>query len=244
MSEVIAVASGKGGTGKSTVCAGIGTALAASGFSVILLELDFGFRCLDVFFGLDGKVRYDICDYSCGRCLLKECINKITSVPGLSLICAPSDIYAEPDEQKLGEALLRLKELYDFVIIDVGAGKHNDLTEIMKQADRIFLVTTPDDISIRAVSHLSEKLYRAGCTDQRLIINRIHKKYIENEIVENLDYVIDKSGLQLIGAVPESMDLTLFYGSGKHLSESSSVYAVFSAIAGRICGENKPLTIK
>lgn len=243
MSEVIAVTSGKGGTGKSTVCAGLGNALANSGFSVVILELDFGFRCLDLFFGISGQVEYDISDYISGRCRLKECVNKIPSVPGLSIICSPIDFSAEFDYEKIAEAVSQLKNLYDFVLIDTGAGADKNVIRALKSADRIFFVVTPDSICIRDVSHLSDEFYRSGCDNQRLIINRVHKKYIDYRIVDNLDTVIDKSGIQLIGVVPEDNALTLFYGRSTAIAEGAPGYNAFIAIAKRICGENAPLTI-
>lgn len=244
MSEVIAVSSGKGGTGKSTVCAGIGNALAHSGYSVVIIELDFGFRCLDVFFGITDKIKMDILDYFCGKCRLKECIYKIPSVPGLSIICAPSDFSGSVDCKKTGEAVEQLKKLYDFVLIDTGAGADSEAIRALTFADRILFVATPDTISVRDVAKMSEELYKKGCDNQRLIINKANKKYVDYKMVENFDAVIDDCGIQLIGVVPEDTDLLLFYGKGKRISEHSSGYAAFMAIADRICGENAPLTIR
>ena len=244
MTEVIAVTSGKGGTGKSTVCAGLGNALANSGFSVVILELDFGFRCLDLFFGISSQVESDISDYISGRCRLKECVNKIPAVPGLSIICAPTDFSAEFDCEKIAEAVSQLKNLYDFVLIDTGAGADKKIIRALTEADRIFFVVTPDNICIRDVSRLSDEFYRYGCDNQRLVINRVHKKYIDYGIVDNLDTVIDKSGIQLIGVVPEDNALTLFYGKSAGISDGSPGYNAFMAIVRRICGENAPLTIK
>lgn len=244
MSEVIAVTSGKGGTGKSTVCAGLGNALANSGFSVAILELDFGFRCLDLFFGISGQVEFDISDYISGRCRLKDCVNQISYIPGLSIICAPTDFSAEINYKKITEAVSQLKNLYDFLLIDTGAGANLEMIKALKLADRIFFVVTPDNICIRDVSRLSDEFYKAGCKNQRLIINRVHKKYIDYGIVDNLDTVIDKSGIQLIGVVPEDNALTLFYGKSAKISETSPGYNAFMAIVRRICGENPPLTIK
>lgn len=244
MSEVIAVTSGKGGTGKSTVCAGLGSVLANSGFSVVILELDFGFRCLDLFFGITSQVEFDISDYTSGKCRLKECVNKITDIPGLSVICAPADFSAEFDYEKIARAISQLKKLYDFVLIDTGAGADKNVIGALKSADRVFFVVTPDNICIRDVSRLSDEFYRSGCGDQRLIINRVHKKYIDYGIVDNLDTVIDKSGIQLIGVVPEDNSLTLFYGKSAGISEGAPGYSAFMAIARRICGEIVPLTLK
>lgn len=237
MSEVIAVSSGKGGTGKSTICAGIGNALAQSGYTVLIMELDFGFRCLDVFFGIADKIKFDISDFICGKRRLNEVIYKIPAVPGLSVICAPADFSCGAVHNKIIGAVKRLKKLYDFVLIDTGAGTNMEIIKLLTEADRIFFVATPDTVSIRDAARLSDQLYKLGCKNQRLIINKVHKKYIDNKIVENLDNVIDTCGIQLIGVVPEDLELLLFYGKGKRISEHSSGYAAFMAIAERICGD-------
>lgn len=245
MSQTIAFSSGKGGTGKSTVCAGIGSALAHCGFSAAIVELDFGFRCLDVFFGITDRIRFDISDYLRGKCRLNECINKIPAIPGLSVVCAPEGSFdSKTDHGKIAEMTTRLKKLYDFVLIDTGAGADMETVKTAADADRVFLVATPDAVSIRDAANISDEFYRQGCTDRRLIINKAHKKYIKNKMVKNLDAVIDSCGIQLIGVVPEDPELMLFYGNGKRISERSPGYAAFMAIAERICGENAPLSFR
>ncbi len=243
MSEVIAITSGKGGTGKSTVCAGIGTALANSGFSVVILELDLGFRCLDVFFGIQKNIKYDVSDFISGKCKLSDCINKLENVSGLSLICAPFQSSAKMKCNDIKNIISRLKNLYDYVLIDTGAGLNHELLKSANVADKIFFVVTPDVISIRDASNISDEFYKYGCNYQRLIINKVHKRHIDYGIVKNLDTVIDDSGIQLIGVVPEDTDLMLFYSKGKLISQNSSGYAAFFAITKRIRGENSPLTI-
>lgn len=243
MSEVIAVSSGKGGTGKSTICAGIGSALARNGYTVLIMELDFGFRCIDVFFGIADKIKFDISDFICGKRRLNEVIYKIPTVPGLSVICAPTDFSRVAVYDEITRAVKRLKKLYDFVLLDTGAGTSKEIIRQLTEADRIFFVATPDIVSIRDAAGLSIELYKLGCKNRRLIINKFHKKYIDNKIIENLDNVIDACGIQLIGVVPEDPELLLFYAKGKRISEHSSGYAAFMAIAERICGENVPLTL-
>lgn len=245
MSQTIAFSSGKGGTGKSTVCAGIGNALAHCGFSAVIVELDFGFRCLDVFFGITDRIRFDISDYLRGKCRLNECINKIPAVPGLSVVCAPEGSFdAGTEYAKIAEMTARLKRLYDFVLIDTGAGADREIVRAAAEADRVFLVATPDTISVRDAANISGEFRRLGCIDQRLIINKVHKKYIKNKMIRDLDAVIDSCGIQLIGIVPEDPGLMLFYGRGKRISERSPGYAALMAIAERICGENAPLSFR
>lgn len=244
MSEVITITSGKGGTGKSTVCAGIATALAHSGFSVVILELDFGFRCLDVFFEMQNEIKFDISDYIFDNCKLEDCVNNVKNISGLSIICAPLHNSDKIKYTDISNTINKLKELYDYVLIDTGAGINHEILKSLNVTDKIFFVVTPDVISIRGASYISDEFCKFGCQYQRLIINKVNKKHMDYGIVENLDAVIDKSGIQLIGVVPMDLNLTLFYGLGKRISKNSPGYNAFMAISGRICGKNLPPTIK
>ncbi len=244
MSEAIAITSGKGGTGKSTVCAGLGIALSKNGHSVVILELDTGMRCLDIFFGLHNEVKFDFSDYALGKCKLQECIIKVNNTSGLNLICSPIHKYNETGYEKITETISKLKEIYDYVLIDTGAGLSKELLKASHVIDKAFFVVTPDVISIRDASGISDEFYKFGCRHHRLIINKVHRKYIDSGLVNDLDSVIDDSGIQLIGVIPDDSALFLFYGKGKKIPQSSPSAIAFSAVAKRICGETIPLTIK
>lgn len=244
MSEAIAITSGKGGTGKSTVCAGLGIALAKNNSSVIILELDTGMRCLDVFFGLHNEIKTDISDYVSGKCTLKDCTLKINNYSGLNLICSPIHKYNDISCEKISEIVSELKKTYDYVLIDTGAGINHELLKASSLLDKVLFVVTPDVISIRDASGISDEFYKYGCANQRLIINKVHRKYIDSGLVNNLDSVIDDSGIQLVGVIPDDPALLLFYGKGKKLPQSAPSTAAFSAVAKRLCGETIPLTIK
>ena len=87
--QIIMVASGKGGTGKSTVSVLLGSRLAAAGKKVLLIELDSGLRSVDIIAGAAGRTVYDISDVLCGRCDWRKAIVESPVYKGLSLISAP-----------------------------------------------------------------------------------------------------------------------------------------------------------
>ena len=89
MSKIIAVTSGKGGTGKSTVCAGIGYTLAKQGHRTLIIELDFGLRCLDIIFGVEENIRYDLGDVLSGKKTALEAVAQIPMASNLNILCAP-----------------------------------------------------------------------------------------------------------------------------------------------------------
>ena len=88
MSEVIVITSGKGGVGKTTTSANVGTALALQGKQVVLVDADIGLRNLDVVMGLENRIVYDLVDVVEGRCRLKQALIKDKRFEGLFLLPA------------------------------------------------------------------------------------------------------------------------------------------------------------
>jgi septum site-determining protein MinD len=76
MGEAIVVTSGKGGVGKTTTSANLGTALALLGKKVCMVDTDIGLRNLDVVMGLENRIIYDLVDVAEGRCRLNQALVK------------------------------------------------------------------------------------------------------------------------------------------------------------------------
>ena len=206
MSKIIAVTSGKGGTGKSTVCAGIGYTLAKQGHRTLIIELDFGLRCLDIMFGVEDGIKYDLGDVLSGK---KTALDAVAQI-----------------------------------IIDTGAGINSHVFDIVEQANLILVVSTPDPVCIRDASLMSDEFYNRGNKSQRLIINKISKKIIGSELITNLDEIIDKVGVQLIGVIPDDFKMTVATGKGTPIPTDSEALKAFDAISKRLGGEFVPLTVK
>ena len=86
--RVIVITSGKGGVGKTTTSANIGTALANSGSSVVLIDTDIGLRNLDLLLGLENRIVYTLVDVVEKRCKLKQALVKDKKNPNLCLLAA------------------------------------------------------------------------------------------------------------------------------------------------------------
>lgn len=86
MSKIIAVTSGKGGTGKSTVCAGLGYTLAKQGYRTLIIELDFGLRCLDIMFGMENNIKYDLGDVLNGKKTVLEAVSQVPMANNLNVL--------------------------------------------------------------------------------------------------------------------------------------------------------------
>ena len=243
MSKIIAVTSGKGGTGKSTVCAGIGYALAKQGHRTLLIELDFGLRCLDIMFGMENSIKYDLGDVLSGK---KKALDAIADVPmasNLNLLCAPKTLTSVTAEQ-IVEICRSIKKYFEYIIIDTGAGINSHVFDIVEQANLILVLSTPDPVCVRDASLMSDEFYNRGNKSQRLIINKISKKVIGDALVTNLDEIIDKVGVQLIGVIPDDFKMTVATGKGNPIPTDSAALRAFDAIAKRLGGDFVPLTVK
>ena len=243
MSKIIAVTSGKGGTGKSTVCAGLGYTLAKQGHRTLIIELDFGLRCLDIMFGMENSIKYDLGDVLSGKKQALEAVSQVPMASNLSLLCAPKTL-TTVNAEKIYDICRSVKKYFEYIIIDTGAGINSHVFEIVEQANLILVISTPDQVCIRDASLMSDEFYNRGNKSQRLIINKISKKVIGNALVANLDEIIDKVGVQLIGVIPDDFKMTVATGKGNPIPTDSEALRAFDAISKRLDGDFVPLTVK
>ena len=150
MGEVLVITSGKGGVGKTTSTANIGTGLAAQGKKVVLIDTDIGLRNLDVVLGLENRIVYDLVDVVEGNCRLKQALIKDKRYDGLYLLPAAQtrDKSAVNPEQMI-KLTSELKEEFDFVVIDCPAGIEQGFKNAIAGADKAIVVTTPEVSAVR-----------------------------------------------------------------------------------------------
>ncbi len=244
MSKIIAVTSGKGGTGKSSICANLGYALAKQGHRTLILELDIGLRCLDIMLGMKGNVTYDLGDVLNGTCDVYKATTVVKMASNLNFISAPSDPFAVINAQQIKSITDEIRKYYEYIIVDTSAGINENVFDITAQSDLILIVTTPDPICVRDAQMMSDEFYKRGNQKQRLIVNKVSKKLLVNGVIGNIDEIIDTVGVQLIGVIPDDSEVTLSAGKGVPLPSKSMGFLAFNAISRRIKGEDAPLAIK
>jgi septum site-determining protein MinD len=242
--KLIAVTSGKGGTGKSSICYGIGYTLAKQGNRTLIIELDFGLRCLDIMFGMSGRVDFDLGDVLSGKRQILDAVVTVPSASNLSILCAPKDAFMKVTAEQVVEICRSIRKYFDFIIIDTGAGINSHVFDIVEQANLILVVTTPDPICIRDATMMSDEFYKRGNKRQRLIINKLSPKDLKSGMITNLDDIIDTVGIQLLGVIPEDFALKESTGKGTVLPTSAPSLAAFDAISKRLMGDQIPLVIK
>lgn len=243
MPKVIAVTSGKGGTGKSSICSGLGYSLAKQGNRTLIIELDFGLRCMDIIFGMK-EVPYDVSSVLDGECDMNTACQKSPLASNLYLLCAPKNPFYVVTAEQITQICQDVKKYYDYIIIDTGAGINSHVFDIVAQSNLILVVTTPDPICVRDARMMSDAFYNRGNQRQRLIINKVTKNAMGYSLVRDLDEIIDTIGVQLIGVIPEDYQVVASTGTGQPIPSGSPSLNALGAIAKRIQGEEVPLTIK
>ena len=183
MGKVVAIASGKGGTGKSTVAAFLARALAEQGRSTLVVEADFGLRGLDLVLGVSQQTVYDCTDVLEERCRLSEAVVPIGRM-GQWLLAGCNSADYMPDMQRWVRFLQLCRRCYDFTIIDLPGGLGELVRQSAEVSDLVLAVVTPNQIAERDCAQLSRVLQQRAPL-QRLVINRVPKKL--NGSIQDLD---------------------------------------------------------
>jgi septum site-determining protein MinD len=244
LGELIAILSGKGGTGKTSVCAGLAEALALQEKSVLCIDCDVGLRNLDIALGLSQMGTLSFQDICSGNYTLDQAARHST-YPALSFLTAPvSCTPDEVDKQAFGEMLQQARKLFDYVLLDAPAGIEAGFQLSAAFADRVILVTSADPAAIRDASRAGQLLSAMGKTDVRLVVNRVSKRMIAATQM-NIDDIMDKAGLPLIGVVPEDPNVILASSFRQPLLgyTKGGAAAACRRIARRIRGLSVPVKI-
>ncbi|MBP6887394.1 MAG: AAA family ATPase [Oscillospiraceae bacterium] len=243
MAKVVLVASGKGGAGKTTVCAFLGQALAAKNRRALLVELDSGLRALDVALGVTEGLVFDLGDVMRGSCATREAIRPCPFRKDLSVICAAAKPAAVP-ATAISELAAELSGEYDFILLDCPAGIGYELAYAAVASDQALIVATPEPASVRGARAAADAIKNLGLADLRLVIERCPKKPKQLDPLRDLDQVIDGAGVQLLGVIWEDAKTKASAASGAPLPEDSPNKKAFSDLASRLCGERVPLDFK
>ena len=243
MSEVIAFFSGKGGTGKSALCAGVATALATTGQKVLCVDADVGLGNLDIFLGLESGAALSFLDICRGNYkLTAAAVHPI--YPNLSFLAAPiSGSWADISTPAFAGMLEDARNLFDYILIDGPAGLAGGMKCCAQCADRCVVVTLPDRASIRCAQRAGQELELLGAKNVRLVVNRIFNEMLK-VLKMNIDDIMDAAGLPLLGVVPSDPDVSFAAAAGKPLLRHSrfGAAAAYKRIAKRIQGFPIPVS--
>ena len=241
--QCVAVVSGKGGTGKTSFTAGVGSALALAGQRVLCLDCDISLRNLDLVLGLTDKALMDFTDVAQGRCSLERAAVEHPKHPGLFLLTDPDRTRGRPvTEEQMTVLLLEIRKQYDYCFLDAPAGLDTGFHLATCAADRAVVVTTSDASSLRDAQHTVMELQRFPSGTLHLVVNRVRRKMLR-QLHATIDDAIDRAGLPLIGVIPEddALPLSLNQGVPLPLTGNQGAAAAYRNIAKRLQGQRAPL---
>ena len=244
MGEVIVITSGKGGVGKTTTTANIGTGLSLQGNKVVLIDTDIGLRNLDVVLGLENRIVYDLVDVVEGSCRIKQALIKDKRFEGLFLLPAAQtrDKSAVSPEQmqKLCE---ELKEEYDYILIDCPAGIEQGFKNAIAGADKAVVVTTPEVSAVRDADRIIGLLEANEIRSPKLIVNRVRPDMVKRGDMMSIEDIIDILAIDLLGVVPDDEKIIVSTNRGEPAVGDSKSLAgqAYRNITKRIMGEDVPI---
>ncbi len=245
MGKAIVITSGKGGVGKTTASANIGTALALYEKKVCLIDTDIGLRNLDVILGLENRIIYDLVDVVEGRCKVHQALVKDKRFDQrLYLLPAAQtqDKHAVNREQ-MEELVAQLKTEFDYVLIDSPAGIEQGYENAVAGADASIVVTTPEISAIRDADRIIGLLEQENLEPPRLLINRVRKDMMDSGETLDIDEITEHLSIELLGIVPDDQQVITTSNQGEPivLDSENKASLAYRNIARRLLGESVPL---
>lgn len=243
MSEVIVITSGKGGVGKTTTTANIGTGLALLGYSVVLIDTDIGLRNLDVVMGLENRIIYNLVDVVEGNCRMKQALIKDKRYPNLYLLpSAQTRDKSSVNPGQMRKLVDDLREDFDYIILDCPAGIEQGFQNAIAGADRALVVTVPEVSAIRDADRIIGLLEASQMRQIDLIVNRIRMDMVRRGDMMSVEDVADVLAVNIIGAVADDENIVVSTNQGEPLVDTDAVSGqAYMNICKRIAGESIPL---
>ncbi|HLR67103.1 septum site-determining protein MinD [Virgibacillus alimentarius] len=244
MGEAIVITSGKGGVGKTTTTANIGTALALMEKKVCLIDTDIGLRNLDVVMGLENRIIYDIVDVIEERCKLKQALIKDKRFESLFVLpAAQTSDKSSVTSTGMQKIINELKQDYDYIVIDCPAGIEQGFQNAIVGADKAIVVTTPEKSSVRDGDRIIGLLEKEDIDPPSLVINRIRNHMMKNGDMLDVDDIVQILSIDLIGIVTDDDEVIKASNQGEPvvIHPSSKASIAYRNIARRILGETVPL---
>jgi len=246
MGEVIVITSGKGGVGKTTTTANLGSSLAMEGKKVVLVDTDIGLRNLDVVMGLENRIVYDLVDVIEEKCKLRQALIKDKRFEELFLLpAAQTRDKTAINEEQMKELTKKLKEEFDYVLIDCPAGIEQGFKNAVCGADRANVVTTAEISAIRDADRIIGLLESSEIKNPELIVNRLRPGMVKKGEMMDVDDIVDLLSIDLIGVVPDDEYIITQTNKGEPavVNKKSPSGKSYKEIAKRILGEEVEITI-
>ena len=210
MGKVIVVASGKGGTGKTTVVANLGATLAMEGQRTLVVDMDMGLRNLDLYLGLESNVVYDVSDVMNGVCRIKQALIKDKSFPGLYLMAAsPKRADGEITPLHMKVLCEKLRGQFDYIIVDGPAGIDDGLAVASAGADMAVVVVSPDYAAARDGEMVRLVLKEMGIEKVGFIVNKLNMEMIRKGFAPDVSEIVRGFQRELLGVIQSDENISI-----------------------------------
>ena len=237
MGKVFLIASGKGGTGKTMFAANFGATLAKRGNSVVILDLDLGLRNLDLYFGLENNVVYDVYDVLTGVCLIKQALIKDKRFEELYVMAAsPSRDDGTLTPLHMQVLCEKLKNTYDYVIIDAPSGIDDGLVLSAAGTDEAIIVTMPEYSALRGADTLDRELLKLGIKNRYVVLNKVIAEMMSSGFAPRLREITTIMRPPLAGVIQfdENIQISTNLGVPIVLKDGTYIQENFDKITDRI----------
>ena len=237
MGKVFLIASGKGGTGKTMFSTNFGATLAKQGKSVVILDMDLGMRNLDLYFGLENNVVYDVHDVLMGICRIKQALIRDKRFERLYVMAAsPTKDDGTITPLHMQVLCAKLKESYDYVIIDAPSGIDDGLVLAAAGADACVIVTTPEYSALRDADTLDRELLQLGCKERYVVLNKVVAEMMASGYAPRLKEITTMLRPPLAGIIQadENIQISTNLGVPVVLKEGTYIQDNFRKIVERI----------
>ncbi len=205
--RIIAIASGKGGVGKTNFTVNLGLSLQKNGHQTLIIDADFGMANADLVLGITPI--YNLGHIIKGKCTFQEAI-----------VAGPNNMHILPgtsgSEELINMSSIAIKRLlatsdyienkYDFVLLDIGAGIHNDVLNFIRSADESIIILTPEPTSIMDAYSLIKIMQQKGCSHQiHFVVNQVDSMQEGELVAKKITKAVSqylKLDIKKIGIIP------------------------------------------
>ena len=238
MARKIVLTSGKGGVGKTTICANLGYSLARLNKRVVLVDVDIGLNNLDVVTGIENKIVYDIVDVIEGKCRFRQALVQDMTFPNLYIMpSAHSYNKAKVTAENVKKVVDDMAEYFDFVLIDCPAGIDEPFRRAVYGADEALVVVTPHLSSLRDADKVLMMLSNYKISTYSLVVNRVRGDMVLGKEMLSAEKISQLLCAQVSGIIPEDDAITTFLSIGKSVNKECESYFAFNLLAKNILGD-------
>lgn len=226
MARKIVITSGKGGVGKTTVCANLGVKLANLGFRVLLVDTDIGLNNLDVVMGVESKVHMDLLDVIEGKCRPRQALIQDKHHPSLFVLpSARDDKNFCITSQKINTVLDKLENNFDYIFLDCPAGIDAGFARAVSCAKEAIVVVTPHLSSLRDADKVVSRLGDFPLENITLVVNRVRGDMLISGDMISPEKIMQILNIPLLGVVPDDDALCMLSALGAFSYSTSGARA-------------------